>query len=198
MKQHIMTAVLLVVSLSGAAMADGPQMLIGAPDTRPTLVDASGGLQQAWGTVSVSLVIEGGPSHTARTHQFYAGSASPTVVTETVAGPLTLAACAYRAPIWPEGVDVLEAIVRNNSADPRTARLVLRAPKELTFQGTSLRHGGRAVVALPPAQPILKNSGCLTDARALPRWGKPAAPCDPGFQHIRAGMGGIPITYRFA
>ncbi|MBM4048489.1 MAG: hypothetical protein FJ279_25580 [Planctomycetes bacterium] len=148
--------------------------------------------------MSVSLVIEGGPSHTARTHQFYAGSASPTVVTETVAGPLTLAACAYRAPIWPEGVDVLEAIVRNNSADPRTARLVLRAPKELTFQGTSLRHGGRAVVALPPAQPILKNSGCLTDARALPRWGKPAAPCDPGFQHIRAGMGGIPITYRFA
>ena len=32
---------------------------------------------------------------------------------------------------------------------------------------------------------------------SLPGWAKPAVECDPAFRNIRAGMGGVPIEYRF-
>jgi len=60
--------------------------------------------------------------------------------------------------------------------------------------------GGRPVVGLPAGVEVsqaLREWGSVDDAVALPGWARPAAPCDPAFQNIRAGMGGVPILYRF-
>jgi hypothetical protein len=55
------------------------------------------------------------------------------------------------------------------------------------------------VVALPGQprmEPITHDWGWNDDAVPLPGWAKPAKACDPAFQNIRAGMGGVPINYR--
>lgn len=39
--------------------------------------------------------------------------------------------------------------------------------------------------------------GCTGAVSALAGWAKPSVPCDPAFRNISAGMGGVPIRYRF-
>lgn len=60
---------------------------------------------------------------------------------------------------------------------------------------------GKPSLALPAGlQPIREERewGCTAGVSALPGWAKPNVPCDPAFRNITAGMGGVPITYRFA
>jgi hypothetical protein len=60
--------------------------------------------------------------------------------------------------------------------------------------------GGRAVLGLPAGTKVsqaMREWGWADDAVALPGWAKPAVDCDPAFQNIRAGIGGVPIVYHF-
>lgn len=198
MKRLPVTAAILACGLLLAVASAEEAMLIGAPDTRPTVVDPVGALQEGWGAVAVALVPEGiDPAKSAKTRQFRAATEAPMVITETTCDPWVLSVMAYRAPIWPEGVDVLSVCVRQTGAEPKRAKVVLKAPTSAAFSPQSLRLGGRAVVALPPPPPVIKGSGCLTAAEAMPNWAHPEPACDPAFRNIRAGMGGVPITYRF-
>jgi hypothetical protein len=56
------------------------------------------------------------------------------------------------------------------------------------------------VLGLPAGTKVsqtMRDWGWADDAAALPGWAKPAVDCDPAFQNIRAGMGGVPILYHF-
>ncbi|MEW6358539.1 MAG: hypothetical protein AB1696_19550 [Planctomycetota bacterium] len=191
--RFLLIGLVIGICLSGQA-EDG--MLIGAPDMPPTMVDPSGGLRETWGTVRLSLIVDG--AEAGKASQSRPEGDAPTVVTTASAGPLSLTVIAYRAPIWPSGVDVMEAVVKNADKQAKTATLFAIVPEKLQRGGMTFRTGSRTVLSLPPAPPVVKNTGCLTGAQALPKWGKPDAPCDASFHNIRAGMGGIPIEYRFA
>ncbi|MBN2450998.1 MAG: hypothetical protein JXR77_11450 [Lentisphaeria bacterium] len=182
----------------GGIFAAEATFLIGAPDCRPTPVDGNGALGAGWGSVGILLTTAAAPEGLPVSHCSRSADLSPTVLTVTDAAPIRLEVQAYRAPIWPAGVNVLDASVRNGGERRATACLALRTNAAVKGNETGLLLGSRAVVALPPPPPVVKASGCLTAAEAMPGWGHPDRPCDASFRSIRAGMGGIPITYRFA
>jgi len=106
----------------------------------------------------------------------------------------------YRAPIWPSGADVLEVLLANEGKEAAKAVLKLAVPESVEFGQSVGSLGGRPVVALPPdIEPVRpqRDWGCLGGVVAMPGWAKPKGKCDPAFRNIAAGMGGVPITYRF-
>jgi hypothetical protein len=178
--------------------AQAPEQAIGAPGMPLTVVDPSGDLHEDWGVIGLRLVE---PSGTGARGQDFAPFPVPTVTTTVTAGSISLAAIAYRAPIWPDGVDVLIARLENNGAAETRARLQVALPEQV-FVGERLALlGGRAVLALPKEpQPVRRERswGCLGGDVPMPGWGRPEIECDPAFRNIRAGMGGVPIIYRFS
>jgi hypothetical protein len=109
---------------------------------------------------------------------------------------------AYRAPIWPGGTDVLAARLQNTGRENAAVVLTASVPETVAlgeFLGVA---GGRAVLALTAdgvrARREERPWGCTGGVVALPGWARPQGSCDPAFSNIRAGMGGVPITYRFA
>ncbi len=108
---------------------------------------------------------------------------------------------AYRAPVFPAGLDVL-TVQLSETKGTATDVLLTLVPSVGTQLGMrSARIGGRVVLVLPSEvvdhQPLL-DWGFCDEAESLPGWGKPNEKCDAAFCNIRAGMGGVPIIYRFA
>jgi hypothetical protein len=107
---------------------------------------------------------------------------------------------AFRAPIFPEGVDVLEVRVRETAGRAGTVTLALDVTPKVTVGMRNAKLKNRTVLVLPrdSVPPASRREwGCASEANALPGWGKPQGKCDPAFRNIRAGMGGAPIQYRF-
>jgi len=93
-------------------------MLVGIPDMRPTVVDGSGALREGWGKVFVSLRVEGKRLDARRNvKQYWERSVAAVAVTECNFGDFVLTTRAFRAPVFPEGFDVLMASVRNVSRE---------------------------------------------------------------------------------
>lgn len=175
----------------------GPGLLIGAPDTPPTVVTPEGGLQETWGSVRLALAAGSGTAEAAVTSFRRASSVAPVVVTESTADGVTLAVSAFRGPAFPQGFDVLDAEVRNGTPSHARVELRLRLPEGTAATEGVVRVGGRAIIALATPPPVLRATGCTTAAEAMPGWGRPSVPCHAAFRNIRAGMGGIPIAYQF-
>jgi len=79
-------------------------------------------------------------------------------------------------------------------------RLSLGLPETARLGAKTVSLGGRPVLGLPAGVAVSQATrewGWADDALAMPGWGKPAVECDPAFRNIRAGMGGVPILYRF-
>ncbi|HOX39090.1 MAG TPA: hypothetical protein PL033_13985 [Candidatus Brocadiia bacterium] len=174
-----------------AGMADE---LIGVPDALPTSVDAKGYLREDWGVAGVCLV----KPEAASTTQEYHIQPSPRVITRAVAGQTSLTTTAYRAPVWPQSVDVLEARLANDSDAETVIEFRLDIPETVGIGERLGSAGGRAALSLPEnPQPIrkMREWGCNGGAMAMPGWGRPDVECDAAFRNIRAGMGGVPIIY---
>jgi hypothetical protein len=125
----------------------------------------------------------------------------PTVTTVKSAGPVTLTETAYRSPIWPDGADVLAARLTNGSQGSVAVRLEVVLPETVGVVERMCVARGHPVVSLPKGlMPTRRERrwGCTGGVVALPGWAKPQGECDPAFKNISAGMGGVPITYRFA
>lgn len=125
----------------------------------------------------------------------------PCAITLSEAGKVRLTQTAYRAPIWPEGCDVIEATVENRGDQPLVALLELALPEKMSIGETLGMIEGRPSLALPGALCSAREErdwGFMGGATALRGWGKPAKPCDPAFKSIAAGLGGIPIRYTFS
>ncbi len=178
------------------AVADGG-LLIGVPDAAPTAVLPDGALQTSWGAVRVCLAAGPGGPDAAVERQGRPDAVGLEALTESSAGPVRLAVHAFRAPVFPAGFDVLEAEVSNGGADRARVEVRLRLPEGVSADASLARQGGRPVVALPPPPAVLRCTGSLTPAQAMPGWGRPNTACHNAFRNIRAGMGGIPIAYQF-
>lgn len=192
---HLGIAASLVLVAGLGASAD---LRIGSPYMPATNVGPNGALVEDWGTVELRLVE---PGDAAVTEQVYQKEPAPTVVTTSGTGTIRLTQSAYRAPVWPDGVDVLATHV-NNDGDGETQvrlRLVLPDATELGSRVGVL--GNRPVIGLPKdLEPVRRERpwGCTGGVVPMPGWATPEGECDAGFKNIRAGMGGVPIVYRFA
>jgi len=175
---------------------------IGAPNAAPTMVQLDGRVDEDWG--SFGLAITSAAPGTLRDRTVGVGTAldcGPRLTVRKECGPLTLATSVYRAPVWPSGADVLQATVRNASSQPQQARLIPQVTGNVQLGDLVASAGGRLVLTLPTIpQPERKERdwGCTGGVVPMPGWARPNRECDPAFRNISAGMGGVPITYRFA
>ena len=177
-----------LIALVVLAAPARPDLLLGVPDMRPSWVDETGALHEDWGVVALRLET---PSGARLVSQRYEVSPAPTVITTFAAGPVTLTATAYRAPIWPDGVDVLTARLRNTGDEEVEARLQLLLPEQVDVGERVGQLGGRAVVGLAgDPQPARRERrwGCTGGVVPMPGWARPEVECDPAFRNIRAGL----------
>jgi hypothetical protein len=111
-----------------------------------------------------------------------------------------LTVTAFRAPVWPAGLDVLTVRLAETAGKETPVQLSLALPETVRLGLQTVTLGGRAVLSLPAGTRVsqaMNEWGWADDAVALPGWARPAVECDPAFKSIRAGMGGVPILYHF-
>lgn len=188
-------AVLLTVSVACVFAED---LALSSPGFPASHVAPNGAIKEPWGEIALSLIApQGAPAPQQRCED----APFPIAVTTTVAGPVALEQSAFRAPIWPGGVDVLVARVKNASEQPVDAVLELLTPQGMSLGERMGVLNGTAVLALPrdiDPDRQERDWGCTGGVTALPGWARPDRECDPAFKNIVAGMGGVPIIYRFA
>lgn len=194
-------AVALALLLTPVAPAPGAgPVQFQSPGLPPSQMDAAGRLVEDWGTVGVRLsgagVTDGSPTvESARLDNLI-----PAARATAARGAVRLVTTAFRAPVHPAGVDVLSVRVEEAQGRPAKLTLALDVPKNVRLGLRTARLGGRVVLTLADealqAREVAEWGVC-DESVALPGWAKPAVKCDPAFRNIRAGMGGVPIRYRF-
>ena len=164
-------------------------------------MDNSGCLVEDWGSVTVNLAGAGMPAMTtAAVQAIKLDGIIPAAQAQSQHGPIALTLTAFRAPVWPAGIDVLTVRLTETAGKDTPVQLSLALPEKVQVGLKTVTIGGRAVLGLPAgtkASQVMREWGWADDATALPGWARPAVVCDPAFQNIRAGMGGAPIVYRF-
>jgi hypothetical protein len=169
----------------------------GSPGFPSSRMDADGRLVEDWGAVGVRLAGDG-PFRVAAVKLDQLIPAARAVAQR---GPVMMTLTAYRAPIWPSGVDVLTVRVEETQGQPAAVAVGLDLPAKTRIGNRTVTLNKRTVLTFPAPQPddaSWRAWGSCDDATSLPRWGKPSVPCDPAFRNIRAGMGGGPIRYQFS
>jgi hypothetical protein len=163
-------------------------------------MDSSGSLIEDWGAVDVKIEAEGLPEGAVAVERMMLDGCIPAAQAVSERGDLRIAWTAYRAPVFPSGVDVLSVCLENKGTGERVVRVGLKLPPEAEMAMTSVRLGNRLVVSIPQEtlrQCRTRDWGYINQTTAMPGWAKPEGEADPAFANIRAGMGGIPILYRF-
>ncbi len=181
-----------------AAAAVGAEVEIRSPGSPASKVTGDGTLVEPWGAVRLQIIQPEGARLTGHRAE---EAPMPVAVTSFEAGPVTLTESAYRAPVWPSGVDVLEAVVANSGQEAARVELELVVPEGMQIgESTGAIEKQPSLVLPHNLAPIRQERewGYLEAVSALPGWARPSVPCDPAFKNISAGMGGVPIRYRFA
>jgi len=195
MRRSIAVGGLLTVLLpTSLALAE---IEIRSPGAPPSKVAEDGTLIEPWGSVGLRIVE---PKGAKVAEQRAEEAPMPVAVTRTKAGPVALTQSAYRAPVWPSGVDVLEAELVNMGSEPAQTALELVVPETMQIGETTGTVQGQPALLLPDNLEAIREArewGYVDGVSALPGWARPSAPCDPAYKNISAGMGGVPIRYRF-
>lgn len=171
-----------------------------SPGFTPTRMDERGRLLEDWGAFGVRFTGSGVKEATPVLSAHELGGSVPAVRAEWDLGVANASVTAFRAPVWPAGLDVYTVKLQATAGGEANLVLSLDVPGTVRPGAKTLSAGGRAVVTLPGTpkmDPVLRDWGWLDDASPLPGWARPAKECDPAFKNIRAGMGGVPISYRF-
>lgn len=194
-------AIGLTFALLSAASRAGEAVSFGSPGFPPSRLDSEGRLLEDWGALKVSLGGEGVvPPAALKLEEVKLEGTIPAARAGAACGPVALELTAFRAPIWPSGLDVLTVKVDEKAGKEISCRLSLALPEGARQGNRTLSMGGRTVLALP-FQPTdrsgLRDWGYSDEATSLLGWARPAAECDPAFRNIRAGLGGVPILYLF-
>jgi len=189
----------ICVFLTGVGLA-GQEVEFSSPGLPPSKMDAAGRLVEDWGTVE--LQVEGADLAEAspKVVPIMLDDCIPAALAEADRGPLRVTWIAYRAPIFPSGVDVLTVRLQatGSEAVPALVKVQLSAEAKATL--TTARIGNRVVLSVPLetfAHVQTRDWGYVNETTAMPGWAKPEGPADPAYANIRAGMGGVPILYRF-
>jgi hypothetical protein len=188
-------AIVILLLSSVGVLAD---VELKSPGFPPSRVADDGTLVEPWGAFRLQILE---PAATADATTVLESAPMPMAVTRTQAGAVTLTQSAYRSPVWPAGVDVVEAELVNTGDAVADVRLTAVVPEELELGESLGSLQGTPVLALPSGVAPVRHErawGCVGGVKPLPGWAKPNADCDPAFRNIAAGMGGVPITYRFA
>lgn len=187
-------AILIAAQLHG-------EVAFTSPGFAPTRMDNQGRLVEDWGSVTVSVAGAGLPTTAPSTLQgIKLDGLIPAAQAQSRYGTVALTLTAFRAPVWPAGVDVLTVRLAETAGQETPLQLSLALPETVHVGLKTVTLGGRAVLGLPAGikvSQVMREWGWADDAVALPGWARPAVDCDPAFQNIRAGMGGVPISYHF-
>jgi hypothetical protein len=172
-----------------------------SPGFAPTRMDDQGSLIEDWGSIAVKVAGAGLPATASATLQsIKLDGLIPAAQAQSRYGTVALTLTAFRAPVWPTGLDVLTVRLAETAGQETPVQLSLALPDTVRLGLKTVTLGGRAVLGLPAGTKVsqaLRDWGWADDAVSLPGWGKPAVDCDPAFKNIRAGMGGVPILYHF-
>jgi hypothetical protein len=192
------TAGLLLLLLAAALHAE---VSFTSPGLAPTRMDDQGRLVEDWGTIAVNLAGAGVPASAPVTVQnLKLDEIIPAAQAQSQHGAIALTLTAYRAPVWPAGLDVLTVRLTETAGQENPVQLSLALPETVRLGLTTVTLGGRTVLSLPAGTRVsqaMRDWGWADDAVSLPGWAKPAVACDPAFRNIRAGLGGVPILYHF-
>lgn len=174
---------------------------ISSPGFAPSSLEQDGRLVEDWGAVAVKLTGEGVTAAGAITLQsIKLDDVIPAARAVSPRGAVTMSLTAFRAPAWPAGLDVLTVRVEETAGQPAAVTVALDLPADAKLGNRTVKLGGRTILTLPAEtlqQLQLRDWGYCDDATSLPGWAKPEGNCDAAFRNIRAGLGGVPIAYRF-
>ncbi|MCS7238777.1 MAG: hypothetical protein NZ899_10985 [Thermoguttaceae bacterium] len=173
---------------------------IASPGLPPSRLDEQGRLVEDWGTVSIEVLGSDGPPGRIQVQEVKLEGCVPAGKASGIWGELAVSWTVYRAPIFPAGVDVLTIALSSQSAQEKSVRIRVNMPEGVKAGLFGAQLGGRQVVSLLPESLSAlskRDWGYVNETTPMPGWAKPERPADPAFANIRAGMGGIPILYRF-
>ena len=191
----------LTLGLLGSGVLLGAGVELTSPGLPPSQMDARGRLVEDWGALEVRLTGPGLPSPSpAEVNPVRLEDVVPAAEARWQVGAIRVSATVYRAPVWPGGLDVTQVVLEETSGQAVSVQLELRLPDGVRVGSRTASLGGRTVLALaeaPTLSQTRRDWGWLDDATALPGWARPVGDCDPAFRNIRAGLGGVPIHYRF-
>jgi len=182
-----------------AAVAAGP-VTFQSPGFPPSQLDATGRLVEDWGTVGVRLTGTGVTDAAASVAAVCLDGVIPAARATADRGVVRLVTTAYRAPVHPAGVDVLTVQVEELKCRPAKLTVALEVPEKLRVGLRTARLDKRVVLTLADeslAAREVAEWGSCDESVVMPGWAKPVGKCDAAFRNIRAGMGGVPIRYRF-
>jgi len=191
---------LLVVAAAVAAVAGEP-VAFHSPGFPPSSMDVQGRLLEDWAAVSAKLSGEGVTDGPAKVEACTLDGVIPGARAVSNRGAVRLISTAYRAPAFPAGVDVLSFRVEEARGQTAKVTLAIELPEKARIGLRSVSLGARTVLTLLPEaiqEREFRDWGYYDDATSMPGWARPVGKCDPAFRNIRAGMGGVPIVYRFS
>ena len=172
-----------------------------SPGLAPTRMDDQGSLVEDWGSITVKVAGTGLPATApASVRSGKLDDFIPAAQAQSSYGTVALTVTAFRAPVWPAGLDVLTVRLAETAGQGTPVQLSLALPETVHLGLKTVTLGGRAVLGLPAGTRVsqaTRDWGWVDDAVAMPGWARPAVQCDPAFQNIRAGIGGVPILYHF-
>jgi hypothetical protein len=172
-----------------------------SPGLAPTHMDDQGRLVEDWGSITVNVAGTGLPATApASVQSIRLDSIIPAAQAQSSCGTVGLTVTAFRAPVWPGGLDVLTVRLAETAGQETPVQLSLALPETVHLGLKTVTLGGRAVLGLPAGTRVsqaTRDWGWADDAVAMPGWAQPSVDCDPAFRNIRAGLGGVPILYHF-
>lgn len=190
----------LLVAATAAVAAAGDPVVFTSPGFPPSRMDADGRLIEDWGTVGVKLLGEGVADGPVTVEATKLDDLIPAARAVSARGAVKLTWTAYRAPAFPSGIDVLSVRVEETHGQPAKITVALDVPPQAKIGLSTVTLDKRIVLSVPKETVALQEVhdwGYCNETTAMPGWAKPQGPCDPAFANIRAGMGGLPILYRF-
>jgi hypothetical protein len=171
-----------------------------SPGFASSRLDAQGRLVDDWGVFGIRITGPRARAGNPAVSPVQLDGAIPAARAVWNLGGAAATVTAFRAPVWPAGLNVYTIQVQETAAREANLVLSLDLPQNVRPGARTLSAGGRPVVALPGTpklDAVSRDWGWHDDAVSMPGWARPAVECDPAFKNIRAGMNGVPIKYRF-
>lgn len=191
----------ILFTASPAVRSAQDESWLGVPGFPLSRLTPTDGLVEDWGAVKVILTGEGVPTEAQPSLKatIFDGF-TPAAEVQSQHGPVALTVAAFRGPAWPAGVDVLVVTVRETAGRSANVTLSFDIGPNAQVGERTVSVGGRMVMGLPESPlPVRRERewGYCDEATSLPGWARPEGECDPAFRNIRAGLGGVPMLYRF-
>lgn len=198
-----MKSIFLLMSglfLLGPSISTQAEVALTSPGFAPSRMDDQGCLVEDWGRLEIHLEGQDLVKVAPKVQSIQLDHLVPAAQACWNQGAVAMEATAFRAPAWPDGLDVLTVRLRETTGQARTVKFSLTLPDDAHAGSRTVSRQGRGILLLPEgsqSQQTRREWGWDDDAQSLPGWAKPGEACDPAFRNIRAGLGGVPIRYTF-